>query len=208
VPLLAGVAVAAAVQAVAGLDARLKWPNDVLVGDRKLAGILAEQSAGAIVAGAGINVSTSRAELPVETATSLVLEGAQRTDRQRLLCAVLAEFERMYLGWAGRPAADGSAADGSAADRSAADRSAADRSAADRSAASPVTTEPGDADACGLRAEYRRRCVTLGRRVRVEFPGGEAVRGTALDVDPDGRLVVGTAEGPLVVSAGDVVHLR
>ena len=42
-PLMTGVAVASAVRAVAGLDAVLKWPNDVLVGDRKLAGILAEQ---------------------------------------------------------------------------------------------------------------------------------------------------------------------
>ena len=74
VPLLTGVAIASAVRDLTGLDARLKWPNDVLVGDRKLAGILAEQSADAIVVGAGINVSTRQAELPVETATSLALE--------------------------------------------------------------------------------------------------------------------------------------
>ncbi len=171
VPLLAGVAVAAAVGAVSGLDARLKWPNDVLVGDRKLAGILAEQSADAIVVGAGINVSTSRAELPVETATSLALEGAAGSDRQQLLCAALGEIECLYLAWAG-------------------------------------STSPGDPDACGLREEYRRRCATLGRNVRVELPDGAAAHGTALDVDPDGRLVVATAEGPLAVSAGDVVHVR
>jgi BirA family biotin operon repressor/biotin-[acetyl-CoA-carboxylase] ligase len=170
VPLLTGVAVAAAVRALTGLDARLKWPNDVLVDGRKLAGILAEQSADAIVAGVGINVSTSRAELPVDTATSLALERAPG-DRQQLLCAVLGEIERLYLAWAGG-------------------------------------ASPGDPDACGLREEYRRQCATLGWRVRVEFPGGDAASGTALDVDANGRLVVRTADGPRAVSAGDVVHLR
>jgi BirA family biotin operon repressor/biotin-[acetyl-CoA-carboxylase] ligase len=171
VPLLAGVAIASAVAATAGLDARLKWPNDVLVGDRKLAGILAEQSADAIVIGAGINVSTRRDELPVETATSLTLEGGARAGRPELLRAVLGELERRYLAWAGG-------------------------------------ASPGDPDASGLRTEYRRRCVTLGRPVRVEFPGGDAARGTALDVDLEGRLLLRTAGGPLAVSAGDVVHLR
>jgi BirA family biotin operon repressor/biotin-[acetyl-CoA-carboxylase] ligase len=171
VPLLAGVAVAAAVAAVSGLDARLKWPNDVLIGDGKVAGILAEQAADAIIVGAGINVSTSRTELPVETATSLALEGAAGTSREQLLCAVLGEIERLYLAWAG-------------------------------------SAIPGDPDASGLREEYRRRCATLGRDVRVELPGGAAAHGTALDVDADGRLVIATAEGPLAVSAGDVVHVR
>ncbi len=171
IPLLAGVAVASAVTAATGLDAQLKWPNDVLVGGRKLAGILAEQSAGAVVVGAGINVSTRRAELPVEAATSLTLEGATRTTRPQLLCGVLGEFERLYLAWAGG-------------------------------------ASPGDPDGCGVRAEYRRRSATLGRQVRVEFPGGDTARGLALDVDADGRLLLRAAGGPLAVSAGDVVHLR
>jgi BirA family biotin operon repressor/biotin-[acetyl-CoA-carboxylase] ligase len=170
-PLLTGLAVVSAIRAVTGVDARLKWPNDVLVGDRKLAGILAEQAAGAIAAGVGINVSTSRAELPVQTATSLLLEGAASTDRQQLLGAALGELEHRYLAWTGG-------------------------------------ASPGDPDASGLREEYRRCCATLGRTVRVEFPGGDAARGTALDVDADGRLVVRTADGPLAVSAGDVVHVR
>ena len=50
--------------------------------------------------------------------------------------------------------------------------------------------------------------VTLGRPVRVEFPGGDAARGTALDVDTEGRLLLQTAGDQLAVSAGDVVHLR
>jgi BirA family transcriptional regulator, biotin operon repressor / biotin---[acetyl-CoA-carboxylase] ligase len=171
IPLLAGVAIASAVATTAGLDARLKWPNDVLVGERKLAGILAEQAAQAVVVGVGVNVSTRRDELPVETATSLALEGAAGTGRQRLLGAALGELERWYLAWA-----DGAS--------------------------------PGDPGASGLRAEYRRRSVTLGRPVRVEFPGGDAARGTALDVDTEGRLLLQTAGDQLAVSAGDVVHLR
>lgn len=98
-PLLAGVAVVHALGQVSGLDARLKWPNDVLAGDMKLAGILAEQAAGAVVVGIGINVLGAEADLPVATATSLERCGAGETDRTSLLAAILEEFERWYLRW-------------------------------------------------------------------------------------------------------------
>ena len=56
---------------------------------------------------------------------------------------------------------------------------------------------------------YRRLCRTLGREVRVDLPGGEAVEGTAVDVDDRGCLVVRDANGAEhVFAAGDVVHLR
>jgi BirA family biotin operon repressor/biotin-[acetyl-CoA-carboxylase] ligase len=171
VPLLTGIAVVTAVRNLTGLDARLKWPNDVLVGDRKLAGILAEQAGDAIVAGVGVNVSSTRAELPVPAATSLTLEGAAGTGRERLLVAVLGELEHRYLVWT-------------------------------------RAESPGDADGSGLREEYRRCSATLGRRVRVEFPGGDVAEGTALDVDAAGRLMIRAPGGDLEVSAGDVVHLR
>jgi len=99
IPLLAGVAVAAGLRAQAGLDARLKWPNDVLVGGAKIAGILAEQAGDAIVLGIGINVTTRRDELPVPNATSVVLAGAA-PDREQLLVAVLGELETWYRRWA------------------------------------------------------------------------------------------------------------
>jgi BirA family biotin operon repressor/biotin-[acetyl-CoA-carboxylase] ligase len=169
VPLLAGVAIASSLRAGASVDADLKWPNDVLVGGAKLAGILAEQSGGAIVVGAGINVSARRAELPVPQATSLALEGACGLDRVRLLAVILAELEHWYLAWSG---------------------------------------SLGQADASGLRAEYRRLCGTLGREIRVTMPGGRELTGVAADVDADGRLVVRTSSGPVPVSAGDVVHVR
>ena len=55
--------------------------------------------------------------------------------------------------------------------------------------------------------DYRRRCATIGRDVRVEL-SGETLRGRAVDVDDAGHLVVDTGENVRVVAVGDVVHLR
>jgi BirA family transcriptional regulator, biotin operon repressor / biotin---[acetyl-CoA-carboxylase] ligase len=96
VPLLTGVAVVEAVRAVAGLEAVLKWPNDVLVGDRKLGGILVERVDDAVVVGVGINVSTRPDELPVPAATSIGIEGG-RTDREPLAKEVLRSLARRYV---------------------------------------------------------------------------------------------------------------
>src|ERR1700742_3680755 len=105
-PLLAGVAAATAVRQSAGVPAVLKWPNDLLVGERKLAGILAEQSGDAVVVGLGLNVSATEPELPDTgpgglPATSLHLAGATGLDRTALLTAVLEEFGRRYQAWTG-----------------------------------------------------------------------------------------------------------
>jgi len=99
VPLLAGVAVVFGLRQATGIGARLKWPNDVLAGDGKLAGILAEQSGDAIVVGIGVNILGTERDLPVATATSLERCGAGGTDRTDLLAAILREFERRYLHW-------------------------------------------------------------------------------------------------------------
>jgi BirA family biotin operon repressor/biotin-[acetyl-CoA-carboxylase] ligase len=107
-PLLAGVAVVSAVRAVAGVDAVLKWPNDVLVGEHKLAGILAEQSpdGSAVVIGTGLNVATPAEALPVSPAglpaTSLLAEGAA-VSRETLLIAILGQLERWYLAFRADP---------------------------------------------------------------------------------------------------------
>jgi BirA family biotin operon repressor/biotin-[acetyl-CoA-carboxylase] ligase len=94
--LLAGVAVARAVRARAEVDAVLKWPNDVLVGGRKVCGLLAEAVApDAVVIGIGLNVTTRPSELPHDRASSLLLEGATTTDRDTLLRAVLRELARV-----------------------------------------------------------------------------------------------------------------
>jgi BirA family transcriptional regulator, biotin operon repressor / biotin---[acetyl-CoA-carboxylase] ligase len=105
-PLLAGVAVASAMERTAGVDARLKWPNDVLVDGTKIAGILAERWGNAVVIGTGINVLQQRGELPVPTATSLLVaqKSADGTDmRERLLTAVLDELAHWYRAWLDQP---------------------------------------------------------------------------------------------------------
>jgi BirA family biotin operon repressor/biotin-[acetyl-CoA-carboxylase] ligase len=184
--LLAGVAVGAAVRAVARVHAELKWPNDVLASastargaaPAKLAGILAEAAGDAVVVGIGLNVSTGPAELDAMQkaqrpgalpATSLAALGWARQDRAALLAEILTGFERRYRAW--------------------------------RNAA-------GDPDRCGLRAEYLRACGTLARQVRVELPAGQ-LSGLAVGVDPHGRLLLRVPSGAVVpVAAGDVVHLR
>ncbi|HKC29851.1 MAG TPA: biotin--[acetyl-CoA-carboxylase] ligase [Jatrophihabitans sp.] len=101
-PLLAGLALHEAVDAVTGLQTRLKWPNDLLAADgRKLAGILAQTSgdADAVVIGIGLNVDTSAAELPGDAATSLVLAGAPSVDRSELLTAVLTRLDARFAQW-------------------------------------------------------------------------------------------------------------
>jgi BirA family biotin operon repressor/biotin-[acetyl-CoA-carboxylase] ligase len=98
-PLMYGVAAASAVRRLAEVDVRLKWPNDLLIGERKLAGVLAERADDAVVVGMGLNVSLRRDELPVGTATSLALEEAACLDRDPLLRAVLREVETHYDEW-------------------------------------------------------------------------------------------------------------
>jgi BirA family transcriptional regulator, biotin operon repressor / biotin---[acetyl-CoA-carboxylase] ligase len=103
-PLLAGVAVASAVTAMTGVQTQLKWPNDVLAGPAKLGGILTEAADDAVVVGVGLNVSIRPEELPPPgpgalAATSLRLAGSRATDREPLLTAILADFERWYQAW-------------------------------------------------------------------------------------------------------------
>lgn len=103
-PLLAGVAVQDAVQGATAITAGLKWPNDVLSArggefSGKLAGILAQTAADAVVIGIGLNVSTTVEELPDPDATSLALELAADLDRTALLVAVLTDLESRYAQW-------------------------------------------------------------------------------------------------------------
>ena len=174
-PLLTGVAVAEAVTKATGVETGLKWPNDLLAADAKLAGILAEAAGDAVVVGIGLNVSTEPAEFPSPRpgalpATSLRAAGATAPNREDILLAILEGFERWYRAW---------------------------------------QQAGGDPDRSGLRPEYIRWSATIGRTVRAELPGGQALSGPAVGVDSDGRLLVLLSSGSEVaVAAGDVVHLR
>lgn len=100
--LLGGLAAARVVEAELGAPAGLKWPNDVLVRGRKIAGVLAEGIAGTVVLGIGLNVNQSEASLPaaarVPAASLRTLDGVER-DRAPLLVGLLGELERAYDAW-------------------------------------------------------------------------------------------------------------
>ncbi|WP_432537591.1 biotin--[acetyl-CoA-carboxylase] ligase [Kineococcus arenarius] len=181
-PLLTGLAVVDAVSAL-GVDAGLKWPNDVLVRGPgrpgrpgKVCGVLAEVRGGAVVLGAGLNVTQRADELPQPAAassgappalppTSLVLAGARSTDRDTVLRRYLRALRSRLDEWAADPAATASA--------------------------------------------YRAACLTRGAPVRAHLPGGEVLTGTAEDVDATGRLLVRGSDGARAsLAAADVVHLR
>src|ERR671936_2318660 len=97
--LVAGRACAEAIADVAGLEPEVKFPNDVLLGGRKVAGILAEASEGRVVLGVGVNVTQSPGQLPPDAhppATSLLVETGRVVDRAELLATLLARLERRY----------------------------------------------------------------------------------------------------------------
>ena len=100
--LVAGGAVAQAIAEVTGLEPAIKFPNDVLIGGRKVAGILAASSEGRVVLGIGINANQTLEQLPVDAKTeptSLRLELGEPVSRVRLLAAILLQLERAYDAW-------------------------------------------------------------------------------------------------------------
>ncbi len=103
-PLAAGLAAADAVRDAAGLEARLKWPNDLVHGRKKLGGILTEAvfaagRPGFAVVGVGLNVNHGEADFPGgirETATSIRLATGHESDREALLASLCLGLERWY----------------------------------------------------------------------------------------------------------------
>lgn len=177
-PLLAGMAMRQALADVADIDARLKWPNDVLAKERagdplapwlKISGILCEMVpvAGLVVMGAGVNIDQNPPELPVETATSLALCGVGDVRREDVVVRYLGALADLHKAWAG-----------------------------------------GGAGLDALRAAYRLSCLTIGLDVDVHRPDGLVTHGTATGVDDDGRLVVAGPGSRTVHAAGDVTHVR
>jgi BirA family transcriptional regulator, biotin operon repressor / biotin---[acetyl-CoA-carboxylase] ligase len=180
-PLLTGVAVASAVRAVAQVQAQLKWPNDVLADGAKRAkgAKLAGILAEAVGDAVVIGIGLNVSTAPADLPPPG--PGALPATSLRMLGSRTLDRE-------------------------------------------PLLTEilagferwyqawrqaGGDPERCGLRAEYIRLCGTIGRSVRVERPAGQPLSGSAVGVDPDGRLLVRASSGTeLAVAAGDVVHLR
>ncbi|MFI8696058.1 biotin--[acetyl-CoA-carboxylase] ligase [Dietzia maris] len=181
-PLVTGLAVRDGLREAGGVDATLKWPNDVLVDGRKIAGILTEMTtvpAGgdysvrlpAVVVGVGINVSLTGEQLPVPHATSLALAGGSG-DRDSVALAVLEALALRQRQWR----------------------------ECERGSGSTVSDL--------LMTTYTEACSTVGAEVRVELPGDVVRTGRADRVDRDGRLVVVDPGGEFAVAAGDVTHVR
>lgn len=96
IPLIAGVSVA---QILSQFNAQVKWPNDILIDNKKVAGLITEVIGNGVVIGIGINVAMEPLELPVPTATSLFIEGAQSLTRNQLLPDLLKIFETNFMNW-------------------------------------------------------------------------------------------------------------
>ncbi len=164
--LAAAVAMCAALEGAAGLVPTIKWPNDVLLPEGKVCGILLEMVAAEdcvdfVVLGCGVNVL---AVPPVEGACSIRSAGA-RVGRAPVAAALLDALDACYTAF----------------------------------------TAGGWPD---LLERWRHRCATLGQQVAVSSLDGGRILGRAVDVTPDGALVVQAADGIHVVLAGDVAHVR
>lgn len=167
-PLAAGLAVAASYRA-AGAAPTLKWPNDVLLDERKAAGILVERHSAAgtdvVVIGCGLDLDWRGVSREGQAAgwTSVAESLGRSVDRGEVLAALLTALDAELTDLQGE---DG--------------------------AAPTVLTR------------YRDACSTIGREVEVDLPGGVLVTGRAVDLDPEGLLVVDTARERVTVRAGDV----
>jgi BirA family biotin operon repressor/biotin-[acetyl-CoA-carboxylase] ligase len=179
--LIAALALRETLLETAGIPAELKWPNDVLVRGRKIAGILAQLgpmvdgSVPPVILGTGLNVTLGAADLPVPTATSVVLEESRTADRTVLLKSYLSRFSVLYRSFCN---ADGDPA-------------------------------AGMAGGASLHKRVEAVMVTLGKQVRAQLPGDHEIIGHASRLDEYGSLLVVDRDSrEHVVTAGDVVHLR
>ncbi len=174
-----GIAAARAVDEVAGVHADLKWPNDLVVG-----------------------TGAATRKLGGVLAESLIVDGVP---------AAIVVGIGLNVHLAGRLPAElvgiATSLDDHTGGRS------LDRTALLASLLRHLDALVDLVDSAGgtsrLLDEYRRRCVTIGTRVRVDLGAEVVIEGDATAVDDDGRLVVVTDDGSThVVAVGDVVHLR
>jgi BirA family biotin operon repressor/biotin-[acetyl-CoA-carboxylase] ligase len=187
-PLLTGVAVAEAITSVTGVETTLKWPNDVLT-EASQAG---QPSAGKIC---GILAEASADAIVVGIGLNVSTELAELPGR----------------GPGALPAASLLTAGAKAGTLDRDQILLAILDAFERWYLA-WSEAAGDPDRSGLRAGYIRRSGTIGRQVRAELPGGQALFGSAVGIDAAGRLLVRSSSGAGIaevpVAAADVVHLR
>lgn len=103
--MIASLAVLKAIEKMAGLTCAIKWPNDVLIGGKKVCGILIESETAAnqvnhVILGIGVNINFEPSVYPEisEIATSISHELGREVDREEFTCTLLCELERLYLG--------------------------------------------------------------------------------------------------------------
>jgi len=100
IPLLVGLTLAEVINSLTGDNLySCKWPNDIVVGDKKVSGTIAETHEAGIIVGVGINVTMSAQQLPVPTASSILLESAITLDRNTLLATFLQQFAANFAAW-------------------------------------------------------------------------------------------------------------
>jgi BirA family transcriptional regulator, biotin operon repressor / biotin---[acetyl-CoA-carboxylase] ligase len=97
-PLLAGLSISETLNKFNPILS-IKWPNDLLINEKKIGGIISRIEGDGVIIGIGINVSMRREELPVPTATSLGLEGFSNLDRNHLLSLILSGVEGDFTQW-------------------------------------------------------------------------------------------------------------
>lgn len=101
-PLLAGLAMTQCVSKfLPNAEVSLKWPNDILVGENKIAGVLSEllPSQDGVVIGAGLNINQQQSDLPINNATSMALSGGKELDLDLILASYLSNFKSHYQAW-------------------------------------------------------------------------------------------------------------
>ncbi|MBI5042563.1 MAG: biotin--[acetyl-CoA-carboxylase] ligase [Nitrospirae bacterium] len=172
----AAIAVAKAIRDIAGLDADIKWPNDILIRGKKVAGILSEMetnknplmeglSVKFSIIGIGINVNLDKKDIPLElmdNATSIKIESNSTIDRMNLICRVLENLEEWY-------------------------------NLFERNGVNDIIEE------------WKSLAITIGRDVKVQS-GNSFVEGRAVDIDENGALLIKDRDGVIQrVLSGDVI---
>ncbi len=103
IPLIVGVAACSAIMKITGVHTNLKWPNDVMIDDKKVGGIIAEKVSDHVVIGIGINCLQNQSNLPAENSTSLTIHSSEKVSRELLVINFLTELARSIMEWQIKP---------------------------------------------------------------------------------------------------------